>query len=569
MINVEGYLRNIFNKTNILLMVIIFLAAILRFCCLDKSGGLWYDEMVSYKEASQPNLLYVILYTLKTDVHLPLYSIFLHFWSKLFSFSDYSLRAFSAICGIITVLVSYFVGKELKSKETGLCCSLIFAINSFLIFYSQEIRNYSFLVLMSIMFLLFLLKIKNRPNNKWNYVGLVMFALFTINTYTIAFIFVFAQILALILYFSFQKSEGKTQILRHILMSTGTLVILSSPVLLYLYFNKAQYTGQINGYYCDWSSMFVLLQNWFTPVLEGLYNNPIHYMNTIFSNFSLYTLIFIFVPIIVSIFCIAYSVKKDKFSYVILGGAMFLLLSEIIAFKFTNFKILSRYTAIIMPNLLVLLGYGFSLIDYKKWGKLAFIILFATINLFYLLAMPNSAFRMPRAGFSPLAQMLNSLEIDKDDYVVVWNRPEILDKYIDRKVNKISLLRNFAYTSEVILGNESKLNKLSLDDRKKVLHPYFSSDYVPQNTDYLMDRISKHLKPGQKFIITTSADFDKLTQVQFTNLVKDEKEFKKISFNDLLTIKALIDVKQLSYKKLHFIKKIEDEQFVVRMFEKS
>lgn len=556
-----------FHRHNILLFLIILVGTILRFLYLDKTNGLWYDELVSYKEAVQTNVFYVILYTLKTDVHFPLYQIFLHFWSKIFSFSDYSLRAFSAVCGIMTVITSYFIGKELKSKQTGLICASIFAVNSFLIFYSQEVRMYSFLGLLLSLYLLFSIKIKNDPINNWNYLGLILSGVAIINTYTISGIFVFAQLVALFIYL-LTINKDKKLILNKMLTSLFLLLIICMPAFFYLYMVRAKYLSYINGYYCDWSFFFLTIQNWFTPVLEGLYNNPKHYVGQILSTLNISTFIFIFTPIILAISSIVYSIKKDKFSFVILGSALFFLLSELIAFKFTNFKILSRYTMVIVPNLLILVGYGFSLIDNKKHLKTILLSIFLGINLFYLTFMKTSAFRMDRGGFRPLAQILISQNVKDNDFVVLWNRKEVLDKYVNVNLNKLAILKDVAYTSEVILWNEKILQKMPVEKRKEVLRKYFESPLIPQNTISLINAIHNYMKPGQKFIITTNKHFDTFTQQSFTNLVKNNEEYNDISYNDLLTIKALIDLKELTYQKFKFIKKIEHGQDVVIVFEK-
>lgn len=556
------------NKEKLIFVGIVLVALILRFVCLDKAGGLWYDEIVTYKEASQSNILYVLFYTLNTDVHLPLYPIVLHFWCKIFSFSDYALRAFSAVCGVITVIGSYFVGKELKSKQTGLFCASLFAVNGFLIFYSQEVRLYSFLMMLSTFNLLFLLRVKNDFKNKWNYIGLVASAFAVINAHTLGFIFIGAQFLAFIIYLILYKNEDKKYKLKSFLIASGSVILLNLLLFIYLYLNRLKYINEINGYYCDWSSLFVVVQNWFSPVLVGLYNNPVHYMKILFSDVSVITIIFIFIPIAMALYSIFHAIKKDKFSIVILSGVLFFLLSEIIAFKFTNFKILSRYTSVVFPNVLILFAYGLSQVDLSNRTKKIVLSTLLLINLFYLIVMSDSAFKMPRNGFRPLAQIVNSSGINKDDFIVVWNRTEILDKYVNKRLNKLSLLRNFAYTSERILGNENKLKKLSLNDRKKLLRAYFASDDIPQNTIYLMDAIYEHALPGQKFIITTTKNFDGFTQESFTKLVDADAEYNRISFNDLLTIKSLINIKQLCYQKFHLVKKVQNGQYVVIIFEK-
>lgn len=149
------------NKSLWIGLGILLAAVIFRVLCLDKTGGLWYDELVSYNEAAQADIIQVISYTLKTDVHFPVYPVLLHLWTKIFSLSDLSLRAFSAFFGVLTVIAAYFAGKELKSKETGLYCAAVFAINSFLIYYSQEVRLYSILMFLITLLTYFALRLKN------------------------------------------------------------------------------------------------------------------------------------------------------------------------------------------------------------------------------------------------------------------------------------------------------------------------------------------------------------------------------------------------------------------------
>lgn len=613
-------MQKIFNKTNIILIFILFVSIVFRFFCLNKVGGLWYDELVgSYNEAILPNILSIINYTLKVDIHFPLYQILLHYWGKLFSFSDYSLRAFSAICGVLTVVFSYFVGKELKSERTGLICASIFAVNSFLIFYSQEVRMYSLLALLSTIYLFFVVRIKNDIQNKWNYVGIICFAFAVVFTYTIGFIFVFAQFIALTLYILLKDNINKKGVFKQmrtrknpkndsflrffksdlgsarthtscgiaggvgasrtrelarkipnfsassIFVAFGIFLILCVPLFIHIYLQKAKYAGFFTSAYCDWSIFFVLIQNWFTPILK-ISASP-HYIETLFSSINFFVVIFILLPIVLGLGAIFCSIKKDKFSWVLIIGGLFFLLSGFIAFKVTNFKIMPRYTILIVPNLLSLVGYGFSLIEDKKIFKNAALVVFLIINLFYLLFGKNAAFRLPRAGMASLANMISANDIKKNDYLLVWNNEHALNKYLRTDLNVLSTLK-VANISETLLNNEAQLNKLSLDDRKKVLRSYFSNSKLPNNTIYLMDTIYNQAKPGQKFILTMTENVDKWDNKSFINLVNDNKKYDDTSFNDLLTIKTIIDLKTICYKKWHFINKISDGKFIVIVFEK-
>lgn len=50
---------------NILIFVLILIVAtVVRFACIDKSSGLWYDELVMYNQAVQENIKDVIFYSL-------------------------------------------------------------------------------------------------------------------------------------------------------------------------------------------------------------------------------------------------------------------------------------------------------------------------------------------------------------------------------------------------------------------------------------------------------------------------------------------------------------------------
>ena len=551
------------NKNIWLFIIVLIIGIIFRFLYLDKTGGLSYDEIVSFKQASQQNIFSVIYYTFKTDVHMPLYQIFLHIWCNLFSFSDLSLRTFSAFCGVLTIIFAFLTGRELPPPRAAVCCAALFAINSFFIYYSQEVRMYSLLTLLATLTVLLLLKIKNTPKNKWNYIWLIIISFALIHTYTIAFIYV-AALFAILLYYLIKQKEKLNLLINSII----ALIITFIPALTFITVNQAKYTNQINGYYCDWSSLFIVLQNLYTPVLESLANNPQHYMQIFFSTFSISKFIFIILPILCGIAGIYTAIKKDKFlTFLILAPALVFFIAEIIAFMITNFKILPRYAIISMPAFLIITAYGFSILsEYKKIKYYCIPAAFIILNLIYLLFIPNSAYKMPRVGFRPLAEFINQSDLQNSDFILVWNRKEILDKYLNKKANIISILKDFAYKSEVMLFNEQKFNSMPLDERKEILYPYFYQNQIPYNTLLLMNYIITNMQPSQKFIITTTSYFDDFDKVKFKQLV--ETNYKSTSLNDLLTIKSLIDIKEICDINLKFVSKKEIAPYVIRIYSK-
>lgn len=542
----------------------LFIVAVLfRFLCLDKSGGLWYDELVSYKEAFQPDVLSVIKYTLKTDVHLPLYPVLLHLWAKMFSFSDLSLRAFSAFFGVLSVIAAYFCGREFNSQKAGLFCAGIFALNSFFIYYSQEVRLYSFLIFLITLLTFWALKLKQQTS----FLYIVMFALTAwavVHTYTIAFLYVVPVFCLLY----FVKIREKSTLIP-VNSALGLFLLLSLPAFLYVLYNYQNYTEQINGYYCDWSSLFVVLQDLFSPVLVGLLNNPVHYMSALIARFDWHVISLVFMPVVLSIVVIVYAVKRDKSLLLLLLPSCLFLAAEIIAFMTTNFKILPRYVSLAMPNILLSLGVGLSMLPSFKRINIIIPLLLFIVNISYLCFSPHAAFKLPRDGFRAVSELINSQNLSDGDFVVVWNRKEVLDKYVKSdKLVVLSLLKDFAYRSERILGHEKELNKLSLEERKNSLRSYFGSSVPSHNNIALLVFLFQQMKKGQKFIITSNTYFDAFSPEVLADTVNDEEKYGLISYNDLLTIKALITVKEMCLYNLNFIGKYEKDGSVIFVFEK-
>lgn len=541
---------------NILIFVLILIVAtVVRFACIDKSSGLWYDELVMYNQAVQENIKDVIFYSLSEDVHLPLYQILLHIWAKVFSFSDLSLRSFSAVCGVLTVIFSFFIGKTLKSNSVGFFVMGIFAVNSFLIYYSQEVRMYELLAMFSTLNLLCLAKIyKNNFERLW-YAFWIISATGLILTYTIAILYVGVQILMLL---CLKRKD--------FVVPTIILAILNLPVIFYLFVFKDKFANFITGFYSDWSSLFVCLQNFFTPKLVGIGTNPPHYIAEFVSKFSFSNFVFVVIPIILAVCCINFAVKNSKFAkYTLLLGVSFLII-EILAFVFTDFKILSRYLILILPNFLVLIGLAVE--DNKNKLALCFVSLFLLLNFSYICISQNSAFKLQRVGYLPLAKLLVQNEINDNDVVIVWNRKEVLMKYLDKKLFVFSILKDFAYKSEFMLENEESLNKIDENGKKEILRDYFKSKIVPMNTLFLAQYLTTGMHKDQKLMIVVSDYFDGFTQSEFLKIVNSDYDYKNISYNNLITLKSLLDLRFICDKNLKYKGKAQADSFVVYVYEK-
>lgn len=121
---------------------ILLLSVILRLISLNQS--LWLDEAINVVYARDNSLWWFVSQYPIGDFHPPGYFFILWIWGYLFGFSEVSVRMPSVIFGVLTVFITYLIGKDLFSKKIGLLSALFLALAPLHIYYSQEARMYSF-----------------------------------------------------------------------------------------------------------------------------------------------------------------------------------------------------------------------------------------------------------------------------------------------------------------------------------------------------------------------------------------------------------------------------------------
>jgi mannosyltransferase len=133
------------------LLLILLLAAGLRFYGLN-AQSFWNDEGNTARLIERPVAL--ILEGAAGDIHPPGYYLVLHLWWLAVGQSEVALRAYSALCGILTVAVTATASRSLGGahRRTWLASSVaagLVAIHPLAVYYSQEARMYAQLSLIS------------------------------------------------------------------------------------------------------------------------------------------------------------------------------------------------------------------------------------------------------------------------------------------------------------------------------------------------------------------------------------------------------------------------------------
>ncbi|MDM8520641.1 glycosyltransferase family 39 protein [Anaerolineales bacterium HSG6] len=128
------------RPNNCTLLLIIFVGFCLRLYNLG-AQSLWYDETVSAYLASLPPLE-LIAHTAR-DIHPPGYYLLLHSWTRLVGHTEFALAYFSLIFGLLTIPLSYLLGKRLFNRSVALWTAALMTCSPFGIWYAQEVRMYT------------------------------------------------------------------------------------------------------------------------------------------------------------------------------------------------------------------------------------------------------------------------------------------------------------------------------------------------------------------------------------------------------------------------------------------
>lgn len=137
-----------------MIYLILFFGLILRLILLGQS--FWLDEAISAITASKP-FPYQI-FGITGDFQPPLYYVILHLWMKSGLTAEWFLRIPSVGFGLLSVYFLYALVRQLLGKNTALKAAMLLAGSQFQIYYSQELRMYSLLCLLSILSITFLVR---------------------------------------------------------------------------------------------------------------------------------------------------------------------------------------------------------------------------------------------------------------------------------------------------------------------------------------------------------------------------------------------------------------------------
>ncbi len=124
----------------------------------------WYDE--AYSASVAQGTAGEIISNHFSDVHPPLYYLVLHFWQHVDT-SDFTVRLLSVLLGTVAVAALHALGKTLFDQNVGLAAAAITCLAPYTVFYGQEARMYSLVLLLSALLLLTYSRMMQSGSKRW------------------------------------------------------------------------------------------------------------------------------------------------------------------------------------------------------------------------------------------------------------------------------------------------------------------------------------------------------------------------------------------------------------------
>jgi uncharacterized membrane protein len=148
-----------------ILGAILLLGAVLLFSNLNLYD-VWGDEVLTFPKGQ--SLQEVIEYTKHAGgtIHPPIYSLVQYLW--IHSFAGYDLvknRLIWALFGLISLALTYLLGRELFNRKVALAGALLFALSPFIVQYSRMVRYYTLTTLLTLLTMWLFARLKR--TDKW------------------------------------------------------------------------------------------------------------------------------------------------------------------------------------------------------------------------------------------------------------------------------------------------------------------------------------------------------------------------------------------------------------------
>lgn len=129
-----------------LIVAVTLAGGLLRFATLSQS--VWFDEAFAIREVSG-SFGHMLGSVVHHESSPPLYFSLLWVWRRLFGDSAVDMRTMSALAGTVTIPLAFTATRRLVGDRAALIVTALLAASPAMLYYSQELRMYAVLILLS------------------------------------------------------------------------------------------------------------------------------------------------------------------------------------------------------------------------------------------------------------------------------------------------------------------------------------------------------------------------------------------------------------------------------------
>lgn len=200
------------NKKKFFFLFIFIFAILLRIYNYNFED-LWFDEQATFWVA-QPNISFNE--TLKRSAELDsgsnlIFNLILKEFFKIFNYDPNLGKVIPIICGSLSIPLLSYLASQIKKDNSYILVGALSSTNFYLISYSQELRLYSLLFLISILSIIYFYKIFEDENlSLKKYVNSLIYIIFSslgASVHTFFFIIIFSQLIFLFLNYLIYKKK--------------------------------------------------------------------------------------------------------------------------------------------------------------------------------------------------------------------------------------------------------------------------------------------------------------------------------------------------------------------------
>ena len=340
-----------------ILLIVLLIAFLVRVTNLNKT--IIFDEYVQTKAVLEHNALGLDKGTGITP--LTTWTRIVFTW--LMGVHTWSLKLVSVVFGLLSLVLVYFLAKELYDKKTALWASLLIAVSAWHVLGTTSISfDGAFLTFYYLLTIFCFVKYLKTESRKWLYFTGIAFGLAMLTKLNAILI-----IPIIIIYSLIKEANIKKAVKDFLIIGLVSILVFS--------------VFPIAAYFTDWSYFSVVMQH------TGVFENPSFNIVLLLIQYML--AVFWAGPLFIGLYIIKLLRfdRKDVLMHLWIG-VVFLFFTFVVQ---ENFRPLERYFMVIFPPICILGGDYISKLRFDKRDLIKFFCVFVVFGLLlFLLNLLNN-----------------------------------------------------------------------------------------------------------------------------------------------------------------------------------